>query len=338
MNFAKYAKDKINDILGFIVYCLLLVAYLKAMKVNSNVILVVISASCIFFGVGFLVSFWKKCAYFKNINQMMDALEEKYLISEVMEKPRREENLAHFRILKRANKSMLENVSKVRSAQKAYKEYIESWVHEIKIPITSSKLLCENHKSEVTEKIENEMEEINNYVEQALFYARLDQVSNDFMIREVNLGEIIKSVLARNKKVMIQNNMKVNLQNCDVMAYTDEKWLEFILNQIMMNSVQYKMEENPEIRIEVKENKENVVLFVRDNGIGVKTNEIDRIFDKGFTGSNGRRQKKSTGIGLYLCKRLCEELGMEIEAESRENEFMEVRIIIPRHKRKTLTK
>lgn len=271
--------------------------------------------------------------YFRNMNQIMDGLEEKYLISEVMEKPRREENLAHFRILKRANKSMLENVNQVRNAQKSYKEYIESWVHEIKIPITSSKLLCENHPSDITQKLENEIEEIYNFVEQALFYARLDQVSNDFLIREVNLGEIVKNVLARNKKMMIQNNMKVSLQNCDVSAYTDEKWLEFILHQILMNSVQYKNEKSPEIRIEIKENKENVELFVRDNGIGVKTGEIDRIFDKGFTGTNGRRQKKSTGIGLYLCKRLCQELGMEIEAESRENEFMEVRIIIPRNKR-----
>ena len=335
MNFTKYGKDKINYILGFAAYCLFLVWYLKAMKVNSNVVWVVISVSCLFFGIGFLVSFWKKYAYFKNINQMMDALEEKYLISEIMQKPRREENLAHFHILKRANKSMMENVSKVRNAQKAYKDYIESWVHEIKIPITSSKLLCGNHPTEVTKKIENEIDEINNFVEQALFYARLDQVSNDFMIREVNLGEMIKNVLARNKKIMIQNNMKVNLQNCDVMAYTDEKWLEFILKQILMNSVQYKSEKNAEIRIDVKEKKENVILFVRDNGIGVKTSEIDRIFEKGFTGTNGRRQKKSTGIGLYLCKRLCKELGMEIEAEAKENEFMEVRIIIPRHKRKS---
>lgn len=333
MNFAKYAKDKINYILGFIVYCMLLVAYLKVMKVGSNVIWVVVCVSCIFFSVGFVVSFWKKCAYFRNINQIMDGLEEKYLISEVMEKPRREENLAHFRILKKANKSMLENVNQVRNAQKSYKEYIESWVHEIKIPITSSKLLCENHPSQVTQKLENEIEEIYNFVEQALFYARLDQVSNDFLIREVNLGEIVRSVLARNKKMMIQNNMKVSLRNCDVSAYTDEKWLEFILHQILMNSVQYKNEKNPEIRIEIKENKQNVELFVRDNGIGVGTSEIDRIFEKGFTGTNGRRQKKSTGIGLYLCKRLCQELGMEIEAESRENEFMEVRIIIPRNKR-----
>ncbi len=252
MNFTKYIKDKINYILGFIVYCLMILAYLKAMNLNISVIWIVILISCIFFGVGFIVSFWRKNAYFRNINQMMETLEEKYLISEVMEKPRREENLAYFRILKKANKSMLENVSKVRKAQKEYKEYIESWVHEIKIPITSSQLLCKNHSSKVTQKIEDEIQEIHNYVEQALFYARLDHVSNDFLIREVNLGEIVKNVLARNKKIMIQNNMKVSLQNCDVFAYTDEKWLEFILNQIIINSIKYKREIAPEIMIRCK--------------------------------------------------------------------------------------
>ncbi len=173
MRFSKYVKDKINYILAFVVCILLIVSYLKAMVVNANIVWIVVLISSSFFGLGFLVDFWLKNRYFQMIEKNMDALQEKYLISEIMEKPRREENLAYFHILKRANKSMLENVVKARTAQKSYQEYIESWVHEIKIPITSVKLLCENHKLEVTQKIEDEMEEINNYVEQALFYARL---------------------------------------------------------------------------------------------------------------------------------------------------------------------
>ena len=172
---------------------------------------------------------------------------------------------------------MLENVKNVRAAQKDYKEYIESWVHEIKIPITSAKLLCENNKSEITNKIEEEIEEINNYVEQVLFYARLDQVSNDYMIRKVNLEEAIKNVLARNKKMMIQNQMKVETKNIGISAYTDEKWLEFIFNQIMINSIKYRKEVNPKIRITGEENKENVKISIKDNGIGIKKSEIDRI-------------------------------------------------------------
>ena len=275
MKFSRYIKDKINYILGFIVYCMIIIAYTRAMQVDKDISIVIITISLIFFVAGIVINYWKKNKYIKNIENIMDGLDEKYLISEVIDKPKREENLSYYKLLKRANKSMLENVTDVKNTQKEYKEYIESWVHEIKIPITSTKLLCENNKSEITNKIDEEIEEINNYVEQALFYARLDQVSNDFMIRQIQLSDVIKNVLSRNKKIMIQNNMKVELKNTNVLAYSDEKWLEFILNQIIINSIKYKKEINATIVIETIENKENVKLKIKDNGMGIKKSEID---------------------------------------------------------------
>lgn len=333
MKFTKYIKDKIYYILTFSIYIILISIYLKAMETEIPAIIIVIAISTIFFCAGFIISYLKSNKYLKDIDKMMDNLTEKYLITEIMPKPSRAERLACYRILKKANKSMLENISIIKQQQKDYKEYIESWVHEIKIPITSVKLLCENNKSDITTKIDEEIEEINNFVEQALFYARMDQVSNDFMIKNINLNNVIKNVLARNKKIMIQNNMKVELNNVNTNCYTDEKWLEFIINQIIQNAIKYRKEKNANIIITISENKENVILNIKDNGIGIKTSEIDRIFDKGFTGTNGRNQKKSTGIGLYLCKRLCQEIGMEIEANSKENEFTEIKIIIPRNKK-----
>ena len=333
MKFTKYIKDKIYYILTFSIYIILISIYLKAMETEIPAIIIVIAISTIFFCAGFIISYLKSNKYLKDIDKMMDNLTEKYLITEIMPKPSRAERLAYYRILKKANKSMLENISIIKQQQKDYKEYIESWVHEIKIPITSVKLLCENNKSDITTKIDEEIEEINNFVEQALFYARMDQVSNDFMIKNINLNNVIKNVLARNKKIMIQNNMKVELNNVNTNCYTDEKWLEFIVNQIIQNAIKYRKERNANIVITISENKENVILNIKDNGIGIKTSEIDRIFDKGFTGTNGRNQKKSTGIGLYLCKRLCQEIGLEIEANSKENEFTEIKIIIPRNKK-----
>ena len=333
MKFTKYIKDKIYYILTFSIYIILISIYLKAMETEIPAIIIVIAISTIFFCAGFIISYLKSNKYLKDMDKMMDNLTEKYLITEIMPKPNRAERLAYYRILKKANKSMLENISTIKQQQKDYKEYIESWVHEIKIPITSVKLLCENNKSDITTKIDEEIEKINNFVEQALFYARMDQVSNDFMIKNINLNNVIRNVLARNKKIMIQNNMKVELNNVDTNCYTDEKWLEFIVNQIIQNAIKYRKENNANIVITIAENKENVILNIKDNGIGIKLSEIDRIFDKGFTGTNGRNQKKSTGIGLYLCKRLCQEIGMEIEATSKENEFTEIKIIIPRNKK-----
>ena len=330
MNFGRYVKDKINYILSFIVYGLIIIFFLYAMEISKDIIIIVISISFIFAFTGFIISFYNKNKTFKNINNIIDKLDEKYLISEIINKPKREEKLAYYNILKKANKSMIENVTDIKNHQKEYKEYIESWVHEIKIPITSAKLLCENNKNDITNKIDEELEEINNYVEQVLFYARLEQVSNDFMIKEINLQNVVKNVILRNKKIMIQNNMKVDIENINCICYSDEKWLEFILNQIIINSIKYKKLNNSTIWISVEQDKDNVKLKIRDNGLGIKKSELGRIFDKGFTGSNGRNHKRSTGIGLYLCKRLCTELGMKIFADSNEGEYTEIVILIPR--------
>lgn len=333
MKLSEYIKDKINYILALAIYIIIISTYLRAISLTYSTIFIVIFITLTFFVLAFLISYYKTSKYLKNIETIMDKLPEKYLITEIWQKPRGAEKLAYYKILKRANKSMLENVTDIEEKQKDYKEYIESWVHEIKIPITSAKLLCENNKTVITNKIDEDIEEVNNYVEQALFYARMDQVSNDFMIREISLNEVIKNVLARNKKIMIQNNMKVELKDVNIKCYTDEKWLEFILNQIITNSIKYINDNNAVVKITGIQNKENIILKIKDNGIGIKKSEIDRIFDKGFTGTNGRNQTKSTGIGLYLCKRLCEGIGMEINANSKENEYTEIVIIIPREKK-----
>ena len=333
MKLSEYIKDKINYILALAIYIIIISTYLRAISLTYSTIFIVIFITLTFFVPSFLISYYKTSKYLKNIETIMDKLPEKYLITEIWQKPRGAEKLAYYKILKRANKSMLENVTDIKEKQKDYKEYIESWVHEIKIPITSAKLLCENNKTVITNKIDEDIEEVNNYVEQALFYARMDQVSNDFMIREISLNEVIKNVLARNKKIMIQNNMKVELKDVNIKCYTDEKWLEFILNQIITNSIKYRNDNNAVVKITGIQNKENIILKIKDNGIGIKKSEIDRIFDKGFTGTNGRNQTKSTGIGLYLCKRLCEGIGMEIDANSKENEYTEIVIIIPREKK-----
>lgn len=331
MNFSRYVKDKINFILAYIIYIIILISYTKAMEIDKNVILVISIIPTIFFIVGFIISYVIKNRYIQNIEKTMEGLQEKYLITEIIKKPRRQENLAYYTILKKANKSMIDNVSEIMYSKKEYKEYIERWVHEIKIPITSAKLLCENNKSNITNKIDEELEEINNFVEQALFYARLEQVSNDFMIRKTEIVEIIKNVIARNKKIMIQNNMKVEIRNIDVLVYTDEKWLEFILNQIIINAIKYKKESDSKVTIEAEENKEGIKLSIKDNGIGIKESEINRIFEKGFTGTNGRKlNKKSTGIGLYLCRKLCEELNIAIEAQSKESEYTQINITFPK--------
>ena len=212
-----------------------------------------------------------------------------------------------------------------------YKEYIELWIHEIKIPIATSKMIIENNKNEITKSIYEELDKIENYTEQALFYARSNTANKDYIIKKTNLEKIVNNVILKNKAEFIHKKIQLDIHDINVEVKTDSKWVIFILNQIINNSIKYKKQnENLKIEIFTKKQKESICLYIKDNGMGIKKGEITRVFEKGFTGSNGRiLNKKSTGIGLYLCKKLCDKLGMAIELNSEENVGTEIKLIFP---------
>ena len=212
-----------------------------------------------------------------------------------------------------------------------YKEYIELWIHEIKIPIATSKMIIENNKNEITKSIYEELDKIENYTEQALFYARSNTANKDYIIKKTNLEKIVNNVILKNKAELIHKKIQLDIHDINVEVKTDSKWVIFILNQIINNSIKYKKQnENLKIEIFTKKQKESICLYIKDNGMGIKKGEITRVFEKGFTGSNGRiLNKKSTGIGLYLCKKLCDKLGMAIELNSEETVGTEIKLIFP---------
>lgn len=192
-------------------------------------------------------------------------------------------------------------------------------------------MVIENNKNEATKSINEELDKVENYIEQALFYARSNTVEKDYYIKKSSLKEIVNESIKKNKNVLIQEKILLNIHDLDLEVNTDGKWIGFILNQIIGNSLKYKkQDETLELEIYAKQGKQNVVLCIKDNGIGIKKGEIARAFEKGFTGTNGRiTGKKSTGIGLYLCKKLCDKLGIGLELDSIENEGTEVRIVFP---------
>lgn len=194
-------------------------------------------------------------------------------------------------------------------------------------------MIIENNKNDVTKSIDEELDRVENYIEQALFYARSSTVEKDYYIKKVQLRDIANECIKKNKSMLIHEKIQVNIHDVDMEVNTDSKWTLFILNQIIQNSVKYRKHDiNLEIEMFAKVNKENVVLYIRDNGIGIKKGEITRVFEKGFTGTNGRLlNKKSTGIGLYLCKNLCNKLGITIELNSVQDEGTEVRLVFPKN-------
>ncbi len=193
-------------------------------------------------------------------------------------------------------------------------------------------MVIENNKNSVTKSIDEELDKVENYIEQALFYARSNTVEKDYYIKKNNLRDIINESIKKNKNSLIQNRVTINIHDIDETVYTDSKWIVFILNQIIQNSVKYKTQDNnSEIEIYSKQGKEKIILYIKDNGIGIKKGEITQVFEKGFTGTNGRLQnKKSTGIGLYLCKKLCKKLGIWIELNSIQNEGTEIKLVFPK--------
>ena len=194
-------------------------------------------------------------------------------------------------------------------------------------------MIIENNKNDVTKSIDEELDRVENYIEQALFYARSSTVEKDYYIKKVQLRDIANECIKKNKSMLIHEKIQVNIHDVDMEVNTESKWTLFILNQIIQNSVKYRKHDiNLEIEMFAKVNKENVVLYIRDNGIGIKKGEITRVFEKGFTGTNGRLlNKKSTGIGLYLCKNLCNKLGIAIELNSVQDEGTEVRLVFPKN-------
>lgn len=333
MKFKDYIKDKLLLIILLVLAILsietLLLAYqiLPIIRIYIAVILILVVA------IAMGIEYYKKKNFYNKLKQDLEELNEKYLISEIINTPGFTEGKILKEIIQETGKSMLENVNIYKNIQEDYKEYIELWIHEIKIPIATSKLIIENNKSNVTRSIDEELDKIDNYTEQALYYARSNDANKDYIITKTSLKEIVNMAVLKNKTNLLNNKVTVNLQEgLDKEVYTDSKWAVFILNQIIQNSIKYEKEEDKRIEIFSEEKKEKVILYIKDNGIGIKKGEITRVFDKGFTGENGRLiGKKSTGIGLYLCKKLCDKLGLGIELNSEKNVGTEVKIVFPKN-------
>lgn len=255
----------------------------------------------------------------KQMDKLMDLvwkLGERYLISDVMEKPDRADDQVYYQALRLANKSMLERISAVEHARMEYKEYVEQWVHEVKTPITAMKLICENHRSDLTKGLLIELEKMNRFTEQALYYARSEHAEKDYLVREIRLFDVVHQSIAENKYLLLQYNISIELEETGAKVYSDEKWVCFILDQLIVNAVKYRSKQ-PTIHFYTEQKNGEVVLCVEDNGIGISESDLPRIFEKGFTGENGRNaSQNATGIGLYLCKKLCDKLGIGITAAS----------------------
>ncbi len=326
MKFIDYIKDKIFSIIIYFIFLLLIFIFLISFSVNIFLLFSILFFYMISIFITLIYDYYRRKKFYNYMNKKLEELDQKYLISELIKDCDFIDANIFKDYLYEIDKSYIENLNKYKYSFNEFKEYIELWCHEIKTPITTSKLIMENDKNN---KLEDEINLIDYYVEQVLFYARSGNPEKDYLINKINLKNAIDNVIKKNQKSLISKKIKIKTIKEAIFVESDTKWLEFIINQIFVNSIKYSKDNNSKVEIEYKINKNNVILTISDNGIGIPSNEINRVFDKGFTGTNGRSKYNSTGIGLYLCKKLCDKLGHDISIISKENEYTKVTIVFP---------
>lgn len=237
-----------------------------------------------------------------------------------------------------ANKLRLLNdqLDEVKLQSRDYEEFIESWVHEVKTPISLLNFVLQNRKVEMSDLVYQRLEyariTISDNVEQILFYARLQAAHVDYNLERVSLNVCLEDVLLELQSLLDEKEVKVISQMEDIPIVSDEKALQFIFTQILVNTVKYANEKNDSLvwlKTGFDSVKNRYYLRISDNGIGVLHSDLPFIFDKGFTGDNPKR-KQSTGIGLYLVKKLCDELQIEIEVESKYGQGFEIQFLFPK--------
>lgn len=262
----------------------------------------------------------------QHIMNLADKLEECYYIADVLPKPKEFQNEAYYYALKKACKAMNDEINRITEEKQEYQEYVESFAHEIKIPIGALSLTFDNTKNYT---LKRETDKIFQLVEQMLYYARSENTQKDYFVKQLHLDEVIHAVMLKFRHSLLENKAIIHIHDIDNTVYTDEKWLTFILSQIVQNAIKYFNKQENKLTIFSQDNDTQILLMIEDNGCGIKQSELSRVFEKGFTGSN-RNKATATGMGLYLAKKLCDRLDLKLDISSKENEYTRLTITFPK--------
>ncbi|CDB28686.1 aTPase/histidine kinase/DNA gyrase B/HSP90 domain protein [Firmicutes bacterium CAG:582] len=326
MNIGTYIKEKKENIILFIILVIILLFLLDLFGVNKYLTIMVLSLLSIYFIVDFFTFYLKRKKYYDNFLNNLNLLDKKYLILETLEEPEFLDGKVFYDALYKIDKSMMENINNYRNETEDFKEYVEMWIHEIKIPIAGLMLMYHNNKT-INKNFLDQLNSLDNLTDQILYYVRSNYAEKDFLIKEASMDKIINEVLLKNKDSILENHIDVTVDVKNVKVLTDSKWLVFILNQIINNSIKYSdNSRNSYIMFYIEDNEKETTLHIKDNGIGVNASDLKHVFDKSFTGENGRKMRNSTGFGLYISKKLIEKLGHKISATSEENKYFEITI------------
>ena len=316
MTFGEFLSDRLGRILLQLVGAAAAALFLLSTGTQSGVLLILLLTLLLAFAAAQLCDFLRQRTRLQELEAVLNGLDQKYLFAECVPPAKGLYERRLLELTRQAGRAMVGAVSDAQAAQREYREYVERWVHEVKTPITAARLICGHLEGESRRKLTCELGQVEAHVERALFYARAESPERDCLFRQTDLAEIVTQSIEAHRTLLIQSGVRVETEGLDRPVFTDEKWAVFILGQLLQNAARYKGEA-PIIQISARPMGKQVQLTLQDNGIGIPAHELPRIFDRGFTGSNGRSRGGSTGMGLYLCKKLAGflELGLNITSE-----------------------
>lgn len=311
-----YIEEKLAVLLVNFGACLLLSLFTLAMGLPFQALIVIWTAWLIILILMLAAGYIRLRRRYKEVFKRFSDIDKKYLAGELLEKPSSIHEALYYTLLKQAGRSMLEEINRQTAIQQEYKEYIEEWIHEVKTPIAAIDMICKNHPSKECKSIAKELSNIRYLVEQTLYYARSGCVEKDYFIKRFPLFDALPAALMNFSASLMEEKIALDIREDEsAIVYTDEKWLSYIIEQILSNAIKYRQPEHPVIRISCKKQTSGIFLIIEDNGAGIAPEDLPRIFEKGFTGGC-RQNRHSTGMGLYLCKKLCDKLGLTLLAES----------------------
>lgn len=326
MNIGSYLKDKVLEICVLILTILLTFMFMFIIQIEIHSIIFVEMIFILGIFIVAIFDFYKRKKFYDEFLDIFIKLDEKSYITEVINKPNFTEGTILYDALKQESKYINDTISMYNNRFKDYRQYIETWIHEVKTPIATSKMIIENNKNIVTLNIEEEIDKIDNYVEQVLYMSKIESVEKDYHVKKLSLKNLVFGFVKNKSKEIINNGIEPIIGNLDFYILSDSKWVEFIISQVVSNSIKYKSD-NSQIEFYAEKVKNKICLYIKDNGIGISSKDLPNIFEKGYTGENGRLYSKSTGIGLYICKKLCEKLDVEIDVMSELNKGTTIKLI-----------
>lgn len=332
MRIMDYLRDRFASILVGVICCGVVGGMLVVLGVGSDatVLIPCFMASCgaVALGIGFV----RRHRFYDELARLVSDLDCTYYASELLEQPHFLEGRLAHESLEAIGKVAADNVAYHRQQAEAYRDYVELWIHEIKTPIAAARLMVAGLRGSEAVKLKGELDRIESYVEQALFYARSTSLTRDYAIREIALVEAVRSTCKKNARYLIERGTTPVIDVAeDITVFADATWLIFVLGQIVVNAAKYgasRVRFSTRIE-ETAASSARTILEIADDGSGIPEADVPRVFDRGFTGQNGRAQGSATGMGLFLVATLCEKMGLGVALASEKGSGTRVMLSFP---------